>query len=926
MSKAEFGRLLRFLQRDLIPAATGRPAPPQTLLAKLSGKSTQAVSDWCTGKVIPQPESLKKMLDGLRKHSSISYQLWPEPYRKQFTNISGQLMRISTIYDTPGHLAYLQMVQLSADAHKDASVVSHTGPAGQGSVALKQLYVRRDIEQSVIDKALGAETASAQLITGEPGCGKTSLLWSLYGRFGETEAVEPFFVRASYLIEGLDQQQTPTAVTVDDIRAAVRCSRALGHRPVVLIDTLDLLVAQPKGAAVVQDLLTVMDRQHVPVVLTCRPEEALALQFPPQDDGSGTAESENAETQAESVMFRRRPVTLGLYSDEERNEAVRRHADVFCPDALYGPGAAERLESDILGAVYQGLPVKEVCANPLYLKMLFDLYAPDPPLQQIDAGGLFDLVRADRVERDARAGDKAVVAGENESRAAWNLVDTAQALARYMLSRNTIEYRPREAGDALERLLPGVPRARIGLELAELRRRGLLTDAPAGGLRFFHQTFFEFMAAEYLRAADRGAELVARMTKHPQDLVLAAVAGQLIPRTDSGADSTLLRPLLENEVLSDRALEWYADIPDPGPDDMTAAHAALRRASPHSLKRFMERLPGHVHPTGRRWVEDLSVVWPLTERLPAVRRVLFATVGRLASQHPDEAFEFCTDREQRLHWWVKQGPQLLKTHKNAWLTLFAALFPHDAEEALAWLHAVCRVLAAVGAYGLVANAVDQAEDCVRRISPAARQPGLRQLALPAFESLLDERPAKAPKNVAELEWAVGRLWAGAQPTTEAVASAQLTAALLTGDRGAGRARLHGAGLLAAVLSPERARQAIGEILDVRAPAVQTVALTHVVVPVLLGEDTAFRRAVDEVCRAALAALPCPAKEADGSRNRAAWLTEAVKRAVGEGLAPDRLTTLLPDDGTPTLWLHPDGLPDLLGAAAAAGPRPALAVV
>ncbi|CAM5674082.1 Energy-coupling factor transporter ATP-binding protein EcfA2 OS=Streptomyces griseomycini OX=66895 GN=FHS37_007390 PE=4 SV=1 [Streptomyces griseomycini] len=68
------------------------------------------------------------------------------------------------------------------------------------------------------------------------------------------------------------------------------------------------------------------------------------------------------------------------------------------------------------------------------------------------------------------------------------------------MSANTIEYRPRDAGDALERLL-AVPRERIDMELAELRRRGLLADAPAGGLRFFHQTFFEFMAAEYLRHA-----------------------------------------------------------------------------------------------------------------------------------------------------------------------------------------------------------------------------------------------------------------------------------------------------------------------------------------------------------------------------------------------------------------------------------------
>ncbi|MFE5879597.1 NACHT domain-containing protein [Streptomyces hydrogenans] len=946
MTKAEFGKLLRALLFDL-PLAAGRPEPQQTLLVKLSGKSTTTVSDWCNGRAVPQPGTLRKMLDGLMTNPSFGYQLWPGAHQARFRSIDGQLMRISRLHATKGHLAYLQMMQLSAAAYQDASVVSQTGAEARGRIALDQLYVRRNVEQSVIDKALGAEAGSAQLITGEPGCGKTSLLWSLYGRLGATEGVEPLFVRASYLIEGLMRQQSPTGVTADDITAAARCSQRIGNRPVVLVDTLDLLVAQPKGVAVVQDLLSAMDRWHVPVVLTCRPEEAVELQFPPQADGvHSAAATEDAEAEAESVAFRRPQIMLGLYSDNERNEAVRRHADVFCPDTQYGPGAAERLEADILGAVYQGLPVKEVCTNPLYLRLLFDLYAPNPPLQQVDAGGLFDLVRVERVQRDARAGGEESVAGrgltgseeptgrkgaahvaeEGDFRADWDLTRTAQALARYMLSANTIEYRSRDAGDALERLLPGVPRPRIGLELAELRRRGLVTDAPAGGLRFFHQTFFEFMAAEYLRTAGRGAELVTRMTTHPQDLVLAAVAGQLIPRADPGADSALLRPLLEDEVLSDRALEWYADMRAPGASDAAAAHTALRRASPHSLKRFVERLPGHVHPTGQRWVEDLTVVWPLTEQQPALRRTLFTAVGRLASQHPYEAVDFFAGKEQRMSWWVKQGSQPLKTHKPAWLALFAALFPHDPEEALGWLSDVCRVLAGVGAYGIVADAVDQVEDCVRRISPSARHASLRQLALPGFESILDERPAKVPKGVADLEQSVGRLWADAQPATEAVAREQLTAALLKGDRGAGRARLHGAGRLAALLSVERAQQAVGEVLDVRSPAVQTVALTHVLVPALVGPANSFRDAVDASCRAALAALPCPAKEADGSRNRAAWLTEAVEKAVEAGLGPDRLAALLPDDDTPALWLAPGGLTDLLGAAAAAGHRPALAVL
>lgn len=52
--------------------------------------------------------------------------------------------------------------------------------------------------------------------------------------------------------------------------------------------------------------------------------------------------------------------------------------------------------------------------------------------------------------------------------------------------------------------------------------------AGTGAVRFFHQTFFEYMAADYLRTVGRGGELVERMREKPEDLVTAAVAGQLV--------------------------------------------------------------------------------------------------------------------------------------------------------------------------------------------------------------------------------------------------------------------------------------------------------------------------------------------------------------------------------------------------------------
>ncbi|MEV7189654.1 hypothetical protein [Kitasatospora sp. NPDC093102] len=929
-TKAEFADLLKELV-FVLPVRARQAKPSQKLLMRLSGRGSSAVSAWFTGESVPPPEVLKAVLDGLKKDPSFRFQYWLRPEQDRCESIARQLMLISAIHtdNVTGFGEYQRLLELSEKAHEDASVVSQEGVKALGSVALEKLYVRRSIEQSILETAMSRASVSAQLVTGEPGCGKTSLLWSLYRQLEGTDGVKPLFVRASYLVDGLTRPADPTAVTAEALESAVACSLQLKHRPVVLIDTLDLLVAHPQGVAAVQKVLAAMDERNVPVVLTCRPEEAVELQFPPQPEDDDTAETDTSV--AEAVAFRRPQLSLGLYSDDERNQAVRRHAAVFCPDSQNGAGAAKRLAKDILDAVYQGLPVKEVCGNPLYLRLLFDLYAPDPPLQQIDAGGLFDRVRVKRVLCDERAGG-----GERDERSDWNLTAISHALARYMLSANNIEYRPREAADALERLLPGVPRQRIDAELTELRRRGLLVDAPAGGLRFFHQTFFEFMAAEYLRTSGRGDELVARMILHPQDLVLAAVAGQLIRRADAGTGSALLRPLLEHEVLADRALEWYADMGDPGADDAASAHDALRQASTHALKRFTERLPGHRHTSARRWVDDLTIVWERSEQQPALRRTLFAAVGRLASQHPDEAMRFCTRQcddqaarpdanQHRLAWWVEQGPQFLKAHKLDWLSLFTALFPHDARQTLTWLDHLSRALAGAGAYGIVAEAAAQAERSVNR-SPARRRASLRLLALQTFETLLDDRPAKVRGDIADLEQSVGRLWAGAQPETEEAAAKCLTEALKDGDQGAGRARLHGAGLLTASLTEERARQAVAQLLDVGSASVQAAVLTHVLVPVLLGRATAFRDVLAATCRSELARLPRPSKDPDGSRNRARWLAEAVDKAIEKNLASDRLPALLPSDTDPAVWLTPGGLTGLLGPAAAAGHAPALAAV
>ncbi|WP_327110888.1 AAA family ATPase [Streptomyces sp. NBC_01341] len=907
LASPEFGRLIVHLF-DLCSS-------PPPLLDVMG--NTKTVSGWKNGTHVPRPQTLDAALASMK--SKVGYNRWPRRRVDAFDHIARQLQLISRMHQHDGYAVFSRLRTLSRQAWEDASQLIKSGPLFPRGVRLEELYVPRSLEQRILTAALGP--ASGQLIAGEPGCGKTTLLWSIYRALQGQDGVVPILLKASHLIEALHQETAArsTAVPIEDITTAVRCCQAASQRPVVLIDTLDLLVHSPDGVSVVGRLLRAMKARHTPVILTCRPGEAVLLRFPADGD---TTDGDARDAADNLDGYLQAQHTLGWYDEEERRVAIGQHAQVFCPDWKYGPGAAARLEADVLGAVYQDLPLREVCDSPLYLRLLFDIYAPDPPLQEVDVASLFDRVREMRIECDARPGQI-----DAEGAAQRDLSATARALARYMLAANTIEYLPRDAGDALQRLLPGTVPARIRADLDELRRRGLLSDvAGTGAVRFFHQTFFEYMAADYLRTVGRGGELVERMREKPEDLVLAAVAGQLVPRAAPGTGEELLKPLLDDAHLADRALELYAQMRSPASVE-EAARTAMENAPDVSLRRFLRVLPGHRHSAGAdRWVADLAAVWSLTRDRHTLRYELFATVRRLAHQHGDHgaaAVEFC-DEEDRLSWWLSLGPGKLAGKKDDWLALLRVLLPHDPTRTLGWLVQACGPLLAAGINGVVAEAVDLVRDEVDRITPSERRTKVRQQAVAQFEQLLEDRSGRTRKSLSQVEQAVGRLWSACQHAEDAQQIAALfTRALSEAEGRAARARLFGAGFLATRLSPETAQAVVKQLLALTSPAVQTVALTHVLVPALRGESNNLRDELEYACRTAMAKLPSQPYESDGRRAVPAWLANAITES---GIDGDRLLAVLPDDPPLEVWLATEGLAEFVVLAAVAGHLGARAAV
>ncbi|MYS23344.1 hypothetical protein GA0115240_152213 [Streptomyces sp. DvalAA-14] len=805
--------------------------------------------------------------------------------------------------------------RLGAQAVADAGLLMPPNALFPRGITLSELHVPRELEAVVLRRV---PERCAQLVVGEPGYGKTTLLWSLYRTLAAQDGVEPLFVKASFLLDAQRPEPLPsTAVKVPDVAAALaRCGDA-GTIPVLLVDTLDLLMHSPDGAALVARLIETARGAKASVVMSCRPGEAGLLPLEDADPG---------ETGAGDA-YMRSALRLGAYSDGERAKAVAGHSGVYCRRAVDGPGAAQALEARIMGAVYQDLPLREVCDSPLTLRLLFDVYTPDPPVRDIDVASLYDRVRRRRVEQDARAEQEDPPAG---SPAARDLRPVAQALARYMLAANELEMDLPAAEHHLEELLPDRSWKSVLGDLRELERRGVTATIPGTTrVRFFHQTFFEYMAADWLRTSGRGGELIERILAHPTDLVLAAVAGQLVPREAPGRADELLLPLLRDDRTEALGLELYAQLRAPGPA-VGPARDRLRTLSAEPVKRFLVVLPGRRHRDARRWTEDLTEVWRRgAEADPGERPVrvqLLESLCRLAHHDPSAALHLSDDLDC-VGWLLTWLPQDLRAHDHLYLRILRVLFRHDVTWALDRMERFWALFSAARVHAGLADLVRAASEEAARIDDPVAAARARSLAAARFGALLDKRGSGRDKKLVPLEHAFGSLWASTLTGCPPERRLSLVLGAVSGatDSPAALARLYGAGVLAGTLEQGPAEQVVESLFALALPGPQSAALDMVVVPVMAGayenegraadpDASPFARLLDTACREALGRLPAPAYE-DGRRTRPAWFLEGVVRARPQA---GRLLALLPDDSGPEAWLSADGLARLTVAAVAAG--------
>ncbi|MHB8875404.1 MAG: NACHT domain-containing protein [Myxococcaceae bacterium] len=516
----------------------------------------------------------------------------------------------------------------------------------QGDVALQDLYVERTIEAALLAEIRDSTAGGFFLIVGEAGAGKTSLLWSLQGKLRETGIHEPWLLKASFTKQ----------LTAELVKSAVAEARAEGLAPVLLLDTVDLLLHHEEDRDHLLGLLHTAQGEECPLVLTCRPRE---VQHLPEE------------------IRRRSLKPLSDYDEGELDRAIDRHVGRFYSRAELREREEHRVRLRSMVSAEHAL--HEVCAHPLTLRMIFVLYAPGDVPPELDGARLYDEFWKKRVRTDHRAGMRFPVDGAPDlgPAAGW-LAMTMLAEGSITLDSNVAEHSLRDTGMPVE-------------HLSALVDRGVLRLNQDATVEFFHQTFFEHAAARGIveRLRVQGLDLLhARVSDeaHSDDLLTAAVLEQALLISQScatdvrdAADRVFDVLLRASQVTQQSAAIALYARRDEVPDTVFRA-AALAMQSTVVADRFIASIASIPATRSRETFDHLAAIWhgaiDRRDRWANCQHML-DELPRLAMRRADAPrvrgfLERFHVRDAVLR---RRGTDTVAARKL--LVVFAALTPHD---------------------------------------------------------------------------------------------------------------------------------------------------------------------------------------------------------------------------------------------------------
>lgn len=484
-----------------------------------------------------------------------------------------------SLLTTQGTILVRRLDVLSGLTERDAAIVSDFGnyvePRNLGI-----LYVEREIEVDIVSTVLQSPPG-AILIYGEAGSGKTSLLWNLYKRLKDKHSniLRPWFVKATTAI---------AEFSPEEIGESIQVVRRMGCTPVLLIDTVDLILYDSAKRTHFLKINDIAAEHGAWIIVTCRPREARKY----------------------LASMAAKKLILGDYTDDEFEVAIKRHVEHYCPRA----GVISQLDQEtrLKDAVIRGKPVREVCLRPLTLWMLFSMYGPggDVPTD-INGAHLYDKYWEWRVKSDCRSEDPYSAKGSAD------LSRAAEIIATEMLAEGEIEIHRSHAR------LPGksyFQNRNFADDVETLVARGVL-HVHESRIEFFHQTFFEHAAARGMLGELVGspaglATLANRCQTHPYDLLRAPVLEQaLILSSDKGIeyravayeviDKLLNSPHTAHLVTAAYVYPQMAGVP---PKTREAAKKAML-AHPEVATRFIASIPSIPPERSSEVFPELDFIW-----------------------------------------------------------------------------------------------------------------------------------------------------------------------------------------------------------------------------------------------------------------------------------------------------------------------------
>lgn len=479
-------------------------------------------------------------------------------------------------------------------------------PRITGDIYLASLYVHRKQELQVVRAVLSTEKlAPIVLVKGVAGHGKTSLLWGVASALRQRTEREVLFLKADWLRLDVSKREATSALLgVEDLLAAVAQLREMGHPPILLVDTMDVLLHDSQDRRRALDLLVNLHRLGAALVLTCRLQEARLLQsaLPITPIHLGTYEDSHDPED-------------GAGGESEMARAVRSHASRFYQ--RFHQLDIQQHVAEILEATSRRRAFHDVCVNPLTLRMLFILYAPEEIHgQEINVYQLYRDFWSRRIRSDQRAGSPLA------EKPAADLTVTAAAVALIMVAEGT---------PSLERAFIERNSVLLGGKCAEVESllgRGALLESNSM-VRFFHQSFLEHAAAQGFLSLDgtRGLDLLSsRVFDNPDNFFLSPVLEQaLLLATEYPAQRTrrdeILCRLLDSAQPDDKktgaslllsGLYVYAHSPTLADSSIEAMERHLRHGSSDLVEDFLDLVPNVNFKDPRRrdrLFVELDLIW-----------------------------------------------------------------------------------------------------------------------------------------------------------------------------------------------------------------------------------------------------------------------------------------------------------------------------